>query len=384
MNNAITKEKDNVRVSVSVLTEKESREYFGRSLTSKDIQAVWLRVENHNPFSLWLLPSYIDPEYYSALEVAFLNHGAFSGRSNHDMDEIFEHYRISRRIPAGAIGTGFIFTNLTEGMKQVNVELWHSNGVIQLPFYLELPDIGFDYQAVDFENLYKPDHVRALSFAQLRRALALLPCCTGSGDSLEADPLNVIFIGHDDDIFSALVHQGWDPTHSLNASSVKRTVSAYLLGRRYRYAPISPLELFNRQQDIAFQKARGTIHQRNHMRLWLSPYTYRGRPIWVGQISRDIGVRFSAQSPFFITHRIDPEVDESRDYLVEDMLAAESLEALAYVDGVGAASIEAPRQNLTGDPYFTDGMRAVMFISTKPVAPDRVRFIRWETAASEP
>jgi len=31
------------------------------------------------------------------------------------------------------------------------------------------------------------------------------------------------------------------------------------------------------------------------------------------------------------------------------------LKKFAYVGGVGAASIDAPRHNLTGDPYLTDG-----------------------------
>jgi LssY C-terminus len=135
--------------------------------------------------------------------------------------------------------------------------------------------------------------------------------------------------------------------------------------------------LFGRRQDLAFQKARGTIHQRNHMRLWLSPFTYEGKPVWVGQISRDIGVRLTWQSPFFTTHKIDPEVDESRDYLVEDVLASETLERLAYVKGVGSAPPAAPRPNLTADPYFTDGLRAVMFLSAVPVAAEEVSYIRW-------
>src|SRR6266567_930169 len=289
MKNVSTKTTDNVRVSVSVLTEEESREYFGRSLSSKGIQAVWLKVENHNPYSLWILPSYVDPEYFSALEVAFLNHGAFSGLSNLRMDELFEQYRISRRVPAGATNTGFVFTNLSEGVKHVNVELWHSKGVIDVRFYLELPNGGFDYQTVDLDRLYISGHLKIVDLAQLRQALASLPCCTRDSKGLEADPVNVVFVGHDDDIFSALVHQGWDPTHTLSAGSMRRTVTAYLFGRRYRYAPVSPLQLFNRQQDIAFQKARSTIHQRNHVRLWLSPYAYRGQRVWIGQISRDIG-----------------------------------------------------------------------------------------------
>jgi len=43
------------------------------------------------------------------------------------------------------------------------------------------------------------------------------------------------------------------------------------------------------------------------------------------------------------------------------------LEKFAYVDGVGAAPIEAPRHNLTGDPYFTDGLRVVLWVSSTPV-----------------
>jgi hypothetical protein len=66
-------------------------------------------------------------------------------------------------------------------------------------------------------------------------------------------------------------------------------------------------------------------------------------------------------NPFFLTHRIDPEVDGARDYLVEDLLASESLKSLAYVKGVGAAPLQKPRENLAGDLYFTDGLRAVMY-----------------------
>src|SRR5437870_972421 len=212
---ASVKENDKVRVSISVLTEEENREYFGRSLTSKGIQAVWLKVENHNTYSLWIMPSYVDPEYFSALEVAFLNHGFFSRSSNQKLDRLFEQYRISRRVPAGGTNSGFVFTNLSEGVKHVTVELWHDKGVIDVRFYFELPNGGFDYEAVDLERLYTPGHVKDLNLAQLRRALTSLPCCTGSGHGSEADPVNVVLIGNDDDIFSALVHQGWDPTHSL-------------------------------------------------------------------------------------------------------------------------------------------------------------------------
>jgi hypothetical protein len=48
------------------------------------------------------------------------------------------------------------------------------------------------------------------------------------------------------------------------------------------------------------------------------------------------------------------------------------------VKGVGAAPIESPRQNLTGDPYFTDGLRAVLWVSSQPVAFEKLEFVEWE------
>ena len=43
------------------------------------------------------------------------------------------------------------------------------------------------------------------------------------------------------------------------------------------------------------------------------------------------------------------------------------LAGFAYADGAGAASIEEPRANHTGDPYFTNGKRVVLWVSSTPV-----------------
>jgi LssY C-terminus len=102
------------------------------------------------------------------------------------------------------------------------------------------------------------------------------------------------------------------------------------------------------------------------LRIWLTPMRYDGKPVWIGQISRDIGVRFTRKT--ITTHKIDPDVDETREFLVEDLAYAQGLAAVGHVVGVGAAPYEQPRENLTGDPYFTDGLRAVMWLSASPVS----------------
>jgi hypothetical protein len=41
-------------------------------------------------------------------------------------------------------------------------------------------------------------------------------------------------------------------------------------------------------------------------------------------------------------------------------------------------SLDAPGKNLTDDPFFTDGLRAVMFLSERPVDYEDLRLLEWE------
>jgi hypothetical protein len=178
------------------------------------------------------------------------------------------------------------------------------------------------------------------------------------------DPLNLVFVGEILDLYYAFMRAGWDETETIYGASLLKTAASALTGGRYRYSPVSALYVFGRPQDAALQRARGSINERNHLRVWLTPLRYRGTPVWIGQISRDIGVRFTRKT--ITTHKIDPDVDETREYLLEDLAYAQSLKAFGYVPGVGAAAFDEPRGNLTGDPYFTDGQRIVLFLSSEP------------------
>ena len=373
-----TKQQDNVTVSVAVLTDAEAKEYFGCPLAKQGIQAVWLKVQNQNSYPIGLLMRTMDPQYFSPLEVAFLYHRAFSEDRNRELDELFHKSQFPAFVEPGETETGFVFTSRSEGAKFVNVEFWHGRGLTRDGFYMKLPDGGFDFQESDFAQIYPADKIKALDLSQLHDQLEKLPCCTtNNGHTRDGDPANFVLVGNEDAVMGALTAQGWDPTHSLGSQSVGKTVTSFLFGGQYRYSPVSRLFYFDRGQDLALQKVRSTIHQRNHLRLWRAPYTFQGRDVWMGQISRDIGVQFTWSSSTLVTHKIDPEVDEAREYLVQDMFASGFLGSLGYVQGVGAASRQSPRQNLTGDPYFTDGLRAVMFISEKPVSANEITLIEW-------
>ena len=106
------------------------------------------------------------------------------------------------------------------------------------------------------------------------------------------DPLNLALVGDGRHVLAALVRNGWDLTETMRRDTAWRTVASSVFGTYYRTSPVSPLYLFGRSQDFALQKARHTVNERNHLRLWLAPVTLDGQNVWVGQISRDIGVKF--------------------------------------------------------------------------------------------
>src|SRR5262249_31783425 len=150
-------------------------------------------------------------------------------------------------------------------------------GLTRDGFFMRLPPDGrFDFQAGDFAKTYPPNQVRPVDLTQLHQVLLAMPCCTtGASGKEQGDPVNFVLVGSEDDVMGALTQQGWDPTHTIDQQSVRKTIGAFLLGKRYRYSPVSRLFFFKRGQDLAMQKVRRTIHQRNHLRLWRAPYRYQ-------------------------------------------------------------------------------------------------------------
>ena len=172
------------------------------------------------------------------------------------------------------------------------------------------------------------------------------------------------------------MRQGWDLTETIRGDTKWRTAMSSIFGSDYRTSPVSPLYMFGRPQDIALQKARGSVDKRNHMRLWRAPVTLNGQKVWVGQISRDIGVKFSSKT--IVTHKVDPVIDEARLYIAFDLLRSGLLRALGYVEGVGYSGRDAPRRNYTEDPYYTDGLRVVLIVGGHRSELTGLELLPWE------
>jgi hypothetical protein len=96
------------------------------------------------------------------------------------------------------------------------------------------------------------------------------------------------------------------------------------------------------------------------------------QPVWVGQISRII--RRAVWDKF----TIEPDVDEARYYLLQDLWYAQGLLRYGYIRISDMATLSDPRNSLQDDDYFTDGLCLVMWVSNEPVSFAEVQFEPWE------
>jgi hypothetical protein len=375
----VSKADEDVRVTVAVPTAEETQSLFDVDLIKKEIQPVWVKVENHSEKTFYLLSAATDPSYFSPLEVVYAVRGGLFDIYRDKMERHFRSVNFKNPVSSNTAVSGFIYTNLDEGEKVVQIDLIADQQVKFFTFFVQIPGMRVDYRKVDFNSLYPEDEMVAVDEDGLREALEALPCCTTNAEGTElGDPLNLVIIGEFENITAAFARRGWLPAEETYSTAVWKTIKSFLFGSRYRYSPVSPLFSYGRGQDFARQKPRHDIHERNHLRLWYSPLRYKGKPVFVGQISRDIGVRFTSEVWPPVTHKIDPDIDEARGSVVEDLIYSQMLAKVGWVKGVGRARPSKPRANLTGDPYFTDGYRTVLMIDQGPLALDQIQTFLWE------
>lgn len=364
-------EEGSLTVATAVPSAEETRSIFDIDLYAKNVQPVWVQVENRSDQALYVTPMGLDPGYFTARETASRNRASgqvfFAPRiEKHSLEQLL--------IPPNSIQSGYIFTRVDEGTKSFNVDVVGDGKPRMMTFFVPVPGLKIDHYDVDIPGMYAESELKHVNLEELVAEVESLPCCVRDAKGKDkGDPLNLVFVAEIKDLYYAFMRAGWDETETIYRASLLKTMSSALTGGRYRYSPVSALYVFGRPQDAALQRARESIHERNHLRVWLTPLRHEGKPVWIGQISRDIGVHLTWRT--ITTHKIDPDVDETRDFLLEDLAYAQGLERFGYAGGVGAAPYEQPRGNLTGDPYFTDGRRAIMWIASEPTALDEIEVL---------
>jgi hypothetical protein len=179
------------------------------------------------------------------------------------------------------------------------------------------------------------------------------PRITHTGSGIHGDPLNVALIGTKPEVMKIMVAAKWYPADPLTFRSSLKIAAASVLKRPYDVAPVSNLYLFERKQDLAFEKPAGNDpRKRHHVRFWLTDkIDPDGRPVWVGAAIFDSRVEFSRTTGQF-THRTAADIDTERDYLFGDLQDTHDLSETYIIQDFHKVR---EGRNGGGDRWHTDG-----------------------------
>ena len=389
-----TQTRDSLTVTLTVLSDKEAKKFFGTALSKRGIQPLWLEIDNRSNNTYLLIPRNMDPDYYSAEEASYRAHYKQTRQffesgllaviffpalvlvpinfftihyTNKKIDALFNAVSMhSHVIQPAKKHEGFLYTSVDEGTKYVKIDLMGDKKHEIFDFVVTVPGIKPDYTTKDFANRYSQEGILEYTDEDFPEELKRLPgCTTNKKGTQNGDPLNLVVIGELENLIAIFTSLDWDETSALTAGSGLSMAKAFLTGENDRYSPISPLYYHGHPQDIAFQKTRDNINQRLHFRLWYTPMRYNGKPVWMGAISRDIGVKFTFKTWYMTTHKIDPNLDDSRDYLLADLLQVKKISRYGFVKNTALEQPGHKNKNLMNDPYFTDNKRLVIELSTQ-------------------
>jgi hypothetical protein len=179
---------------------------------------------------------------------------------------------------------------------------------------------------------------------------------TRTSDGLLGDPVNLAFLGNEAQVHQAMTDGGWTRADDLTLTSGRRIVTSTLRRRSYLQAPVSPLHLFDRQQDFAYQQeVEGSPSRRHHVRFWrcpegwMLPGGYDADWLAAGTYDRSVGLSlFTLQ----ITHKIAEDTDVERDHIVNTLTASNPV---IKVEVVRNFSTGYHSRNGGGDLIETDG-----------------------------
>jgi hypothetical protein len=190
---------------------------------------------------------------------------------------------------------------------------------------------------------------------------------TRTADGLLGDPVNLALHGSAGQVHRAMERAGWTRADDLTARTGWRIVTRTLSRRSYPEAPVSPLFLFRRRQDFAYQQeVAGNPGQRHHVRFWrcpdgwLLPGGFAVDWLAAGTYDRSVGLSLFT---FQVTHKIDREVDVERDHIVAGVTGASPESRVSVLPDFATGYHS---RNGGGDLIETDGDLPIIDLSALP------------------
>jgi len=176
------------------------------------------------------------------------------------------------------------------------------------------------------------------------------------------DMVNILLIGDEDEVVKVFTTAGWVKVDKSVGSTLEAGLLDTLEKKDYLTMPMSTLYLFDRPQDYGFAHAEPVrvFMSRNHLRVWKSPHQVSGRPLWCVAATHDIGFERDQRNNS-ITHKIDPAIDNEREYVNETLSATGLIVARVHVTPANPLTTA---KTATGGEFHSDGRILVLALQS--------------------
>jgi hypothetical protein len=266
------------------------------------------------------------------------NSGALIGRIGNEAAAVPFLIGASKDMDISATGHLYLRLNLTSdlsGTGSIDVKMKLSNETTQKTV-----------SAPDLAHLLSP------------QLFANIPRRVGDLQGNPGDMVNYALIGTQDQITKAFTAAGWVQVDKTTQDAVVHGLISTLSHSAYTEMPMSTLYLFGRSQDLSLARADplAVAAIRHHLRVWKTTETVGGEEFWVGSATHDNGFEKDQRSGG-VTHHIDANVDQERDFLEQSFSGAGVLAGAAYVMPSNPLTTA---KTATGGSFQSDGRIVVM------------------------
>ena len=236
------------------------------------------------------------------------------------------------------------------GVNQANDDT--GEGTYKVHVEIDAPDASFTYHPA--REVKSISGIDAHLFAQIPRRVT--DKSGGPGDMV-----NFLILGTEAEMQKVFTNAGWVKVDADVRDTVLHGLIVSISKDAYLTMPMSQLYLFGRPQDYGWAHAEPirVVASRNHLRIWKAPFDVRGKPVWAGAATHDIGFEKDQRNDK-LTHKIDPDVDLERNYVHKTLASTGLVSELTYflpADPMKEA------KTATGGSFHSDGRVLILELS---------------------
>jgi hypothetical protein len=177
---------------------------------------------------------------------------------------------------------------------------------------------------------------------------------------VDADLINIVFLGSEDAVESAFREAGWDNADPVSKHTALKSFYALLNNSGYARQPMMTFYLNGRPEDMNWQKSLNSYDRRDHLRVWKWTSAESAEQVWISSSTHDTGAVLALKQKAFV-HHIAPAIDEERSTVIRDLDFAGCVSSVNYVPRPG---VPTATRNAIGDVMHTDGSVAVVTLQT--------------------